>query len=124
MVARKSKAKAPAKRKVATARPALLFERVSDSELRMNGFNPKYILVPLKDETKEGPYRVYEDPNGECGHCGGKALSWCVISLETAVAVTRDATGPEAEESMWSTADRLNIAWLYGREAGRGGSDG
>lgn len=100
------------------ARREAKFAPASDEELREAGYDPDWIFSPGDDE--EGPFRVYRDNGGVCGHCGGTTPSFMVLNLETAMGGSTEWHGENGEIEAQETAGILNQAWLSGYQSAQG----
>ena len=88
----------------------MMYERVSDEELRENGWDPAWIQT---EEDDVGPYAVTRE-NTNCGHCGNNVFGWTVIDLETATGVSVSWTHEDGEIDAREHAAALNAAWVAG----------
>lgn len=88
--------------------------RLSDDELRENGWDPKWVEI---DTEAQGPYATVRIPDSPCPCCGAPHLAWSVLDLSTGTGISErwgaEDGGCEAQEK----ASELNYAWSLGFKA-------
>lgn len=89
--------------------------RLSDEELRENGYDPTWIdVIDDPDCEHQGPYAVYCDFKAQCPRCEHTTRGWTILNIVTGTGIGSDWFGDNGQCEAEAECNKLNRAWAEG----------